>query len=263
MADSCAALPDRNRFLQDTDMSTVPALALDHVLNLMMIKTMRMRHAEHVPNTWEIKKAYEILDEEPKGKLPFVRTRCRRTKDTKMHNKEIRWKRADWIRLAENRVQWCSGEPTIIKFWVLYEAGSILIIYHVSLCHTWQPAPPPHVLIQLVQPAIKERAISCNNGCWFMLFVHHHGTHQYAMFYIYFTHWFFFYLRGLCNNAVCITRHSSANWGTNPTCHTVTEKCHETLSLWISIVLGNIWTTHIMNTSLEISYYAKLCSINP
>ena len=143
MADSCAALPDRNRFLQDTDMSTVPALALDHVLNLMMIKTMRMRHAEHVPNTWEIKKAYEILDEEPKGKLPFVRTRCRRTKDTKMHNKEIRWKRADWIRLAENRVQWCSGEPTIIKFWVLYEAGSIwLSITFLSVTHDNQPPHP-------------------------------------------------------------------------------------------------------------------------
>jgi hypothetical protein len=129
-----------------------------------------------------------------------------------------------------------------------------------SLSHM-TTSPPPHVLIKLVQQAIKERAISCNNGRWFMLFVHHHGTHQYAMFYTYFTHWFFFYLHRLCNNAVCIKRHSSANWGTNPTYHTVTEKCHETLSFWISIVLGNIWTTHIMNTSLELSYYATLCSI--
>ena len=90
---------------------------------------------------WEMKKAYEILDEEPEGKLTFVRTKCRWKDNTEMDNKEIRWKRADWIHLAENRVQWCSSEPRVIKFWVLYEAGSILITYHVLLCHTWQPAP--------------------------------------------------------------------------------------------------------------------------
>jgi hypothetical protein len=50
-ADSCAALPDRHRFWQDRDMSTVPALALEHVLNLMMIKTTRVTHVGHVPNT--------------------------------------------------------------------------------------------------------------------------------------------------------------------------------------------------------------------
>jgi len=44
-----------------------------------------------------MKKAYEILDENPEGKLPFVRTRCRWKDNTEMDNKEIRWKRADWI----------------------------------------------------------------------------------------------------------------------------------------------------------------------
>jgi len=178
MADSCAALPDRNRFRQDRDMST--ALALEHVLNLVMITTTRMRHVGHVPNTWEMKEAYEILDDEPEGKLPFARTRCRWMDNTEMDNKEIRWKRADWIHLAENRVQWCSSETRVIQFWVLYEAGSTLIIYHVSV--TYDNQSPPHVLIQLIQQASKEWDISCNNGCWFTLFVHHRGTHQYAMF---------------------------------------------------------------------------------
>jgi hypothetical protein len=67
-----------------------------------------------------MKKAYEILGEEPEKepekKLPFVRTRCRWKKNTKMYNKGIRWKRTEWIHLAENRVQWCSSKSTIIKF---------------------------------------------------------------------------------------------------------------------------------------------------
>jgi hypothetical protein len=51
MVDSCSGLPDRYRFQQDRDMSTVPTLALQHVLNLVMIKTIRMRHVGHVPDT--------------------------------------------------------------------------------------------------------------------------------------------------------------------------------------------------------------------
>jgi len=63
-----------------------------------------------------MKKAHENWDEEPEGKLPYVRNRCRWKDNTKMDNKEIRWKRADWIHLAKNRVQWCSSESKIIKF---------------------------------------------------------------------------------------------------------------------------------------------------
>jgi len=32
-------------------------------------------------------------------------------------------------------------------------------------------SPPLHILIQLVQQAIKKWAISCNNECWLTLFV--------------------------------------------------------------------------------------------
>jgi hypothetical protein len=71
-----------------------------------------------------MKNAYESLDEEPEGKIPFVIPRCRWKDNTEMDNKEITWNRADWIHLAENRVQWWSKESMIIKFGVLYEAGS-------------------------------------------------------------------------------------------------------------------------------------------
>jgi len=47
---------------------------------------------------------------------------------------------------------------------------------------------PPHVLIQLVQQVSKEWAISYNNGCWFTLSVHHHGTHMYHVGYHVITH---------------------------------------------------------------------------
>ena len=35
-----------------------------------------------------MKEAYEIMDEEPEGKLPFVRTRCRWKDNTEMDNKK-------------------------------------------------------------------------------------------------------------------------------------------------------------------------------
>jgi len=53
-ADSCAALPDRNTFQQDRDASTVLALALEHILNLVKIKPTRMRHVGQVPNEKDI-----------------------------------------------------------------------------------------------------------------------------------------------------------------------------------------------------------------
>jgi hypothetical protein len=53
-----------------------------------------------------MKKAYEILNEEPEGKLAFVRPRRRWTDNNDMNSTEIRWKRANRIHLAEN-VKWC------------------------------------------------------------------------------------------------------------------------------------------------------------
>lgn len=47
MAHICAGLPDRNRIRQERYMSTIPALALEHVLNIVMIKTTTIRHVRH------------------------------------------------------------------------------------------------------------------------------------------------------------------------------------------------------------------------
>lgn len=61
-----------------------------------------------VPNMEEMRNAYEILDKEPEGKRPFARRKFRWRNNIEMDHKEIRWKTADWIHLAHNRVQWWS-----------------------------------------------------------------------------------------------------------------------------------------------------------
>jgi hypothetical protein len=71
-----------------------------------MIKSRRMRWAEHVALMGEKRNAYRILVGMPEGKRPLGRPRRRWLDNIKMDLREIEWDGMDWIDLAQNRDQW-------------------------------------------------------------------------------------------------------------------------------------------------------------
>jgi hypothetical protein len=49
---------------------------------------------------------YRVLVGRPEGRRPLRRHRCRWEDNIKMYLREIRIYRANWIRVAQDRVQW-------------------------------------------------------------------------------------------------------------------------------------------------------------
>jgi hypothetical protein len=70
-----------------------------------VIKSRRMRWAGHVARMGEGKGAYRVLVGRPEGKSPLERPRRRWEGNIKMELREIRIDGANWIRLAQDRVQ--------------------------------------------------------------------------------------------------------------------------------------------------------------
>jgi hypothetical protein len=76
-------------------------------LNIVrVIKSRRMRWAGHVARMGEGRGVYRILVGRPESKRPLRRPRRRWEDNIKMDLTEIGIDGANWIRLAENRVQW-------------------------------------------------------------------------------------------------------------------------------------------------------------
>jgi hypothetical protein len=72
---------------------------------IRMIKSRRMRWAEHVSRMGEKRNAYRILVGNPEGKRPLGRPRRRWMDNIKMNLREIGWDGGDWIDLAQDRDQ--------------------------------------------------------------------------------------------------------------------------------------------------------------
>jgi hypothetical protein len=68
-----------------------------------MIKSRRMRMAEHVARMGEMRNAYRILAGKPGGKRPLGRPRRRWVDNIKMVLREIGWDGMDWIDPAQDR----------------------------------------------------------------------------------------------------------------------------------------------------------------
>jgi hypothetical protein len=79
-----------------------------------VIKLRKVRWAEHVARTGEGSGVYRVLVGRPEGKRPLGRPRRRWENNIKMYLKETGIDGADWIRLAQNRVQWWAFVNTII-----------------------------------------------------------------------------------------------------------------------------------------------------
>jgi hypothetical protein len=73
---------------------------------IRIIKSRRMRWAEHVARMWDMRKVYRLLVGKPEGKRPLGRPRRRWMNNIKMDLLEIELSVVDWIGLAEDRYRW-------------------------------------------------------------------------------------------------------------------------------------------------------------
>jgi hypothetical protein len=80
-----------------------------------VIKSRRMRWAGHVARMGEGRGAYRVLVGRPEGKRPLGRPRRRWEDNIKMDLREIGIERVNWIRLAQDRVQWRAFVNTVMN----------------------------------------------------------------------------------------------------------------------------------------------------
>jgi hypothetical protein len=83
-----------------------------------VIKSRRMRWAGHVAHMGVGRGVYQVLDGRPKGKRPLWRSRCRWENNIKMDLGEIGIDGANWIQLAQDRVQWWAFVNMVMNLWV-------------------------------------------------------------------------------------------------------------------------------------------------
>jgi hypothetical protein len=85
-------------------------------LNIVrVIKSRRMRWAGHVARVGEGRAVYRVLVGRPEGKRPLGRPRRRWENNIKMDLREIDIDGANWIQLAQDRVQWWAFLNTVMN----------------------------------------------------------------------------------------------------------------------------------------------------
>jgi hypothetical protein len=80
-----------------------------------VIKSRRMRCVGHVTRMGEGRSVYRILVGKPEDKRPLRRPRRRWEDNIKLDVREIRVDGANWIRLAQDRVQWRAFVNTVMN----------------------------------------------------------------------------------------------------------------------------------------------------
>jgi hypothetical protein len=83
-----------------------------------MIKSRRMRWEGRVARMGEGRVVYRVLDGRPEGKRPLRRPRRRWEDEIKVDLREVGIDGANWIRLAQDRVQWRVFVNTVINLLV-------------------------------------------------------------------------------------------------------------------------------------------------
>jgi hypothetical protein len=83
-----------------------------------VIKTRRMRWVGHVACMEEGRGVYRVLAGRPEGKRPLGRPRHRWEDNIKMALREIGIDGANWIQLAQDRVQWRVCVKMVMNLWV-------------------------------------------------------------------------------------------------------------------------------------------------
>jgi hypothetical protein len=80
-----------------------------------VIKSRRLRLAGHVPRMGEGRGVYRVLVGKPEGKRPLERPRRRWKDNIKMDLREMGLDEANWIRLAQDRVQLQACVSTVMN----------------------------------------------------------------------------------------------------------------------------------------------------
>jgi hypothetical protein len=80
-----------------------------------MIKSRRMRWAGHVARMGEGRGVYRVLFGRPEGKRPLGRPRRRWEDNIELELREIGIHGANWIQLAQDRVQWWAFVNTVMN----------------------------------------------------------------------------------------------------------------------------------------------------
>jgi hypothetical protein len=83
-----------------------------------VIKSRRMRWVGHVARTGEGRGVYSVLVGRPEGKRPLGRPRHRWEDNIKIDLRETGIDGANWIRLAQDRVQWRAFVNTVMNLLV-------------------------------------------------------------------------------------------------------------------------------------------------
>jgi hypothetical protein len=83
-----------------------------------VIKSMRMRWVGHVAFMGEGRDVYSVLVGRPESKRPLRRSRRRWEDNIKMDLREIGINGANWIQLAQDRVQWRACVNTVMNLQV-------------------------------------------------------------------------------------------------------------------------------------------------
>jgi hypothetical protein len=80
-----------------------------------MVKSRRMRLADHVARMVETRNAYRILVKQPEGMRPLGRPRHRWEDNIKIDLREIGWDGMDWIVLVRDKDQWRDLVNTVMN----------------------------------------------------------------------------------------------------------------------------------------------------
>jgi hypothetical protein len=83
-----------------------------------VIKSRRMRWVGHVARMGEGRGVYKVLFGRPRGKRPLRRPTRRWEYNIKLDLREIGIDGANWIQLAQDRVQWRDFVNTVINLWI-------------------------------------------------------------------------------------------------------------------------------------------------
>ena len=85
---------------------------------MRVVKSRRMRWAEHVARMGEDRDVHRVLVGKPEGKRPLGRPRRRWEDNIKMDLQEVGRGRGDWMELAQDRDRWRALVGTLRDFWV-------------------------------------------------------------------------------------------------------------------------------------------------
>jgi hypothetical protein len=80
-----------------------------------VIKLRRLRWAGHVARMGEERDVYRVLVGRPEGRRPLGRSRRRWEDNSKMDLREIGIDGTNWIRLAQDRVEWRAFVNTVMN----------------------------------------------------------------------------------------------------------------------------------------------------